>query len=350
MSGAPRASAAVVVGPALVRRHARRRTAAVAAITAATTVVVLVVSLSVGDFPVPLRDVARAVLGAGPDDARFVVRTLRLPRALLAVLAGAAFGAAGAVFQGVTRNPLASPDILGITAGAASAAVFCIVVLGATASVVSLAALVGAVGAALGILALTGRGSSSALRLVLLGIGLNAWLMSITGYLLTRANVLDAQRATVWLTGSLAGGDWRDVRTMSVACAVLLPLLVAHEPVLGVLQLGEDTARALGLAVGRGRALVLLLAVALAATATASAGPISFVALVSPTVARRLTRAPIALVPSALIGALLVALADFIARSAFAPVELPVGVVTGVIGAPYLVWLLTRAGRVRSAT
>ncbi len=333
------------IGPGEVRRRQRRRALGVGVVLTLGTLLVLCVSLSVGDFPVPLRDVPAAVVGSGPADAEFIVRTLRLPRALLAVLVGASFGAAGAVFQAITRNPLASPDIIGITAGATTVAVAAIVVFNAGQAEVSVASLLGAIGAASAILVLSRRGEVSPFRLVLVGIGLNAWLMAFTGYLLTRASVLDAQRATVWLTGSLNGRDWEDVRVMTLAFIVLFPALLGLRRQLSVLQLGDDAARGLGAAVERSRLSLILLAVALAAVGTAAAGPVAFVAFMSPTVARRLTRSPLAIVPSAMVGAFLLSLADLLARRLFAPVELPVGIVTGVVGAPYLLWLLVRASR-----
>lgn len=339
---APRALPA---SPARIRRGTRVRQVGVGAVLAAGTVVVLAVSLSVGDFPIPLGDVPGAMLGTGSADAEFIVRTLRLPRALLAVLVGAAFGASGAVFQGLTRNPLASPDIIGITAGATVVAVAAIVMFDANQAEVSLYALAGALVTALLIVALARRGGVAPVRLVLVGIGLNAWLMAITGYLLTRADVLDAQRATVWLTGSLNGRDWDSVRVMTIAFVVIFPVLVSRGRQLRVLQLGDDAARALGSSVERDRLALIVLAVGLAAIGTAAAGPVSFVAFVSPTIARRLTRSSLTIVVSALVGALLLSLADLLARRAFAPVELPVGIVTGVLGAPYLLWLLVRASR-----
>jgi iron complex transport system permease protein len=335
----------IVAAPARVRRTARRRVLGVSCVLLAAVALVLCVSVSVGDFPIPLREVVPAIFGRGDEDAAFIVRTLRLPRALCAVLVGAAFGLSGAIFQSVARNPLASPDIIGVTAGATTVAVFLIVVVGAGSVVVSLAAFAGALGAALLVYALAYRGGVASSRLVLVGIGISAELMAVTSYLLTRAAIFDAQRATVWLAGSLDGRGWEHVRPITVALVVLLPAAVVLSQPLRALQLVDDTARALGVPIERARLALLVVGVALAAVATAAAGPVAFVAFVSPAIARRLTGATTALVPSALAGALLLGVSDLLARRAFAPIELPVGIVTGVIGGPYLLWLLARAHR-----
>jgi iron complex transport system permease protein len=337
---------AVASGTHRVRRRAAARTTVVTATLVAALVVAFGVSISVGDFPIPLRDVVPAIVGAGDDQSEFIVRTLRLPRAITAVFVGAAFGISGAIFQSIARNPLASPDIIGIDAGASAAAVFCIVVLDTGAGVTAAGALGGALVAAMAIYVLAWKQGVSPYRLVLIGIGLGAMLVAATQYLLTRAEIFEAQRAVVWLTGSLNGRGWSHVRTIGAALVVLVPVVVALAGRLRVLQLGEDAARGLGVPVERSRLALLIAAVALAAMATAAAGPIWFVALVAAPIARRLTRAPLALAVSALVGALIMLLSDLVARRMFAPTELPVGVITGIVGAPYLLWLLARSNRV----
>ena len=343
-------STAVAIAPGEtahgVRRRAVARSTSVALVLSGVLFVVFCVSISVGDFPIPLSDVVPAIFGAGSEDAEFIVRTLRLPRALTGMLVGASFGVSGAIFQSLARNPLASPDIIGIDAGASAAAVSCIVVLHVSAGVTAFGALGGALVTAFAIYLLSWRNGVSTYRLVLIGIGVAAFLASITQYLLTRAEIFEAQRAVVWLTGSLNGRGWEHVRTIGFADLVLLPFVIALVGPLRILQLGDDAARGLGVAVERSRLLLVLVGVALAALATAAAGPIIFVAFVAPPIARRLTRAPLAVGCSALVGALVVLVSDLVARRAFAPTELPVGVVTGVVGAPYLLWLLARANRV----
>jgi iron complex transport system permease protein len=338
--------ATITSASAAARRHAVARTTTVTVALSAVLFVVFCVSISVGDFPIPLRDVVPAILGVGSEDADFIVRTLRLPRAVTGVLVGVSFGLSGAIFQSLARNPLASPDIIGIDAGASAAAVFCIVVLNTSAGVTATGALVGALVAALAIYLLAWTKGVSPYRLVLVGIGVAALLTSVIQYLLTRAEIFEAQRAVVWLTGSLNGRSWEHVRSVLIADVVLIPLLVGLVGSLRTMQLGDDAAKGLGVRVERDRLALVLVAVALAAMATAAAGPVIFVAFVAPPIARRLTRDPLAIGTAALVGAVVVLLSDLVARRMFAPTELPVGVVTGVVGAPYLLWLLARTNRV----
>jgi len=327
------------------RVHARAVVATVAASVVAF--VVFAWSLSVGDFPLPISDVLASLAGGGSEDASFIIRSLRLPRGLVALLIGAAFGVSGAIFQRVARNPLASPDIIGINAGAAAAAVFTIVVVGGSTLQITGGSLVGAVVTALAIYAFAHRRGVTGYRLVLVGIGITAMLGSVTSYLLTRADILDAQRATVWLTGSLNGRGWEHVRPLTVVVALLVPVAMALACHLRLLELGDDAARGLGTRVEGARAVLLLVAVALAAASTAAAGPVAFVALVAPQIARRLVGGrSLALLPAAACGALLVVAADLAGRRLFAPTELPVGIFTAVLGAPYLLYLLARANRI----
>lgn len=333
------------------RTTGRARAVGVAVVLALACVVVLAVSLSVGEFAIPLREVLPVLVGQGTPDADFIVGTLRLPRALSAVLVGALFGLSGAVFQSFARNPLASPDIIGITAGSSTAAVLVIVAgsaLGVSTGAVSLpvAAFVGGLVTTTAVYLLAYRRGLSAYRLVLVGIGIAAMMTSLTSFLLTRAEVVDVQRATVWLTGSLNGRGWGEVVPLAVAAAVLVPTVLLLARPLRALQLGDDTARGIGVPVERSRAALVVAAVGCASVATATAGPVAFVAFVAAPIARRLVRAPLTLVPAALTGALLVLASDLVARTALAPTELPVGIVTGLVGAPYLLWLLARANRV----
>ncbi|MFP5321621.1 MAG: FecCD family ABC transporter permease [Acidimicrobiia bacterium] len=325
------------------------RSVAVSVVVAAVAAGVFAWSITVGDFPIPLVDVLSYLVGRGAEDADFIIGTLRLPRGLTALLVGASFGLSGAIFQRVAHNPLASPDIIGINAGAAAAAVFTIVVLQGTSLQVTFAALAGATATAIAIYALAYRQGVTGYRLVLVGIGITAMLGSVTSYLLTRAEIFDAQRATVWLTGSLNARSWDHVRPVTVALLVLVPCALGLARHLRLLELGDDTARGLGARVELARGGLLLTGVALAAVSTASAGPIAFVALVAPQIARRLTGGrTLALVPAALCGALLLVAADLVARRLFAPTELPVGVFTAILGAPYLLFLLARANKIGS--
>jgi iron complex transport system permease protein len=306
-------------------------------------------SLAVGDFPIPLGDVLASLAGAGSDDARLIVHALRLPRGLTALLVGAAFGLSGAVFQRLLRNPLASPDIIGINAGAAAGAVFVIVVAGGSSGLTTVGAFAGSTLTAGAMYLLAYRHGVTGYRFVLVGIGISAMAIALTRFLLTRAEIHDAQRATVWLTGSVNGRGWEHVRPVALALAVLVPVTIALARQLRLLELGDEAARGLGGRVEAARGALVIAGVGLAAVSTASAGPVAFVALVSPQLARRLVGARSAgLLPAAACGALLVVASDLVARRLFAPTELPVGVMTGVLGAPYLLYLLARANRIGS--
>jgi iron complex transport system permease protein len=326
------------------------RSVAVTLAVLAAALAVFAWSLTVGDFPLPLGDVVASLLGQGEQSTDFIVHTLRLPRGLVGLLVGAAFGLSGAIFQRLARNPLASPDIIGINSGAAAAAVFVIVVVGGAGTQVTWGALAGSTAAAIAIYVLSYKQGVTGYRLVLVGIGVTAMLSSVTSYLLTRAEIFEAQRAVVWLTGSLNGRGWDHVRPMTVALVVLVPVSLALARHLRTLDLGDDAAAGLGTRVELVRSCLLLAGVALAAVSVASAGPIAFVALVSPQIARRLVGGSgAALLPSAAVGALLLVASDLVARRLFAPTELPVGIATAVLGAPYLLWLLARANRIGSA-
>jgi len=327
------------------RVHARAMV--VTLVVAALAFATFAWSLSVGDFPIPVSEVLATLVGRGSEDSAFIVNTLRLPRGLTALLVGAAFGLSGAIFQRLARNPLASPDIIGITAGAAAAAVFVIVILHGSSTQVTFGALAGSTVTAVAIYLLAYKRGVSGYRLVLVGIGVTAVLGSLTSYLLTRAQLFDAQRATVWLTGSLNGRGWEHVRPISMALLILMPVTIVLARQLRMLELGDDVAKGLGTRVELSRGALLLSATALAALGVASAGPIGFVALVAPQIAGRLVGGrSLGLLPSAACGSLLLVAADLVGRRIFAPTELPVGIITAILGAPYLLFLLARANRI----
>jgi iron complex transport system permease protein len=306
---------------------------------------VLAVSLMVGQTFYGPEQVLGVILGQEVQGASFTVGRLRLPRSVLAIVAGAAFGMSGAAFQTMLRNPLASPDIIGITWGSGAAAAFAIVVLGLGGAPVSLIAIVAGLAVALAIYLLSRSGGLVGLRLVLIGIGVAAMLHAITLYILSRAPEWEVQEAMRWLAGSLNGASWTETVPVVIAVVVLGPLLVALSRDLDALRLGDDTASALGVRVERTRLLVLVAAVGLLAFATAATGPIAFVAFLAGPIAGRLVGVdrPV-LVPAALIGALLVVVADFVGQYLLGT-RFPVGVVTGVLGAPYLLFLIIRSNR-----
>jgi iron complex transport system permease protein len=332
----------------------RPRTALVIAVGLVVLVLAMAVNIGRGEFPISISEVLAVLAGGGDTGQRFIVLELRLPRSLTGALVGAALAASGAITQAIARNPLASPDIIGITWGASAAAVAVIVLGGSAGSVVGLlattglpiAALLGGLVSAGLIYGLAWRRGVQGFRLVLVGIGINAALVALVNWLLIVAQIYEAARAQVWLNGSLNARGWEHVLPVGVALAILVPAALILAFVLGGLQFGDDTARGLGIRVDLARTALLLVAVGLAAIATASAGPIAFVALVSPQIAQRLVRsARPPLGTSLVIGAALTVVADVVARTAFGGVELPVGIVTAVLGAPYLLYLLVRQGR-----
>ncbi|WP_016907030.1 FecCD family ABC transporter permease [Streptomyces xiaopingdaonensis] len=331
---------------ASVRRAGRARWAGVSLALGAAAVVAFCAALAYGDAVVPLADVVGALFGADAGGAYFIVVELRLPRALVGLLVGVAFGLAGAVFQALLRNPLASPDVIGVSQGASAAAVLASLGFAVSGLGLSLAALGGAVVAAGAIYALAWRRGVSGYRFALIGIGLGAGLSSITSYLMTSSRVTEAQEALVWLTGSLNGSSDAQLWPLVAALAVLLPLTAGAARAMGPLQLGDESAAGLGARVERSRLMLLGCAVGLAGVATAASGPLGFVAFVSGPVARRLAPGQgAALVPSALVGGVLVLVADFVAQHLLWSDQFPAGVVTSLIGAPYLLILLARANR-----
>ncbi len=337
----------LTVEPALVRRIRRRRRSRRLVVTtalAAAAFAVAVASLTVDSgYSVP--DVLRALFSTEPGPADFVVNTLRLPRLALGILVGLAFGLAGALFQSVLGNPLASPDVIGVSQGASAGAVAMLLGAGVTGAPVSLAALGGGAAVAALLYAVAWRGGMTGHRFVLAGIGVAYVCAAVVSYLLTRAEVQQAQSALLWLAGSLAQTTWPLVGLLAVALAVLVPLVVLTARSLDLLLLGDEQAASLGLRPELVRVAVIGLGTALACAATAAAGPVAFVALVAAPVARRLLRdGGLGLLPSALVGVVLVVGADLVAQFLLpAGLAVPVGVVTGVIGGPYLIWLISRS-------
>jgi iron complex transport system permease protein len=326
-----------------IRRGRRRRTVMI--VLAVAVAAVFLVSLMVGQTLYSPLDVWHVLLGEQVPGASFTVGRLRLPRATLAIAAGLCFGLGGVTFQTMLRNPLASPDIIGISAGASAAAAFAIVTLSLDDAQVSAFAIVAGLVVALVVYGLSYRGGVAGTRLILIGIGVAAMLESLTTWVLSGAAQWDLQEATRWLTGSLNGASWPQVIPVLIALAVLGPVLLARSRDLSTTQLGDDTAAALGVRVNVTRLVVIVTAVGLISFATAAAGPIAFVAFLSGPIAARLVGpGGSLLIPSALVGALLVLVADFAGQYAFGS-RFPVGVVTGVLGAPYLIWLIIRSNR-----
>ncbi|WP_219092765.1 iron chelate uptake ABC transporter family permease subunit [Streptomyces sp. JJ38] len=335
----------------------RPRTVLVPVLITLALFTAVVLNTGRGDFPLSAGEVVNALFGGGDHISELVVWELRLPRSVVGLLVGASLGLAGAILQGIARNPLASPDILGITAGAGVGAVTVIVFSGANGAVGGFAGEVGVPTAAVGggltaavlVYLLAVRQGISGYRVLLVGVGVNAALTSVLSWLLAKADIVDAGRALIWLNGSLGGTNWDVAGPAAWALAVLLPaaLLLSHQ--FGALAFDDDTARGLGVRMTGARVALLLTAVLLTSVATAATGPIAFVALACPQLALRLMRTghpP--LLASALLGAAVTVWADVLGRTLISDVELPVGILTAALGAPYLLYLLVRSGKARS--
>lgn len=322
-----------------------RRAPWVLAVTLLVTLALMIWNIGTGDYPIAPIDVIKTVLGleTGNSDYRFVVNILRLPRAIVAFVVGVMLALSGAVMQTLTRNPLASPDITGVTAGASMAAVLLILVWPeAGTGMLPLAALAGGSLVALLIYLLAWRHGDSPMRLILVGIGLGAMLSAIQAILMLRADIEQLQRALYWLTGSIYARTWEHLYALLPWCVVLVPVVLFSARELNALHLGDEVAQGVGVAVTWRRGLLLLASVGLTAAAISQVGAIGFVGLMAPHVARRLVGPAHegALVVTALVGGLLVLAADFAGRAAFSPVEVPAGIIIALIGAPFFIFLL----------
>jgi iron complex transport system permease protein len=304
------------------------------------------VTLTTGDYPLSLGQVWGALTGGGERVEQYVVLQVRLPRLAMALLVGAALGAAGAILQSLLRNPLASPELLGISGGASLAAVFALLTLGITGPALPAIAFAGGLAASLLLLA-AARGRAAGYRLILAGIGLAFFTAALIAFLMTRAQLQQTQSAVIWLTGTLSSTPWWQVAVLAVVWLAALPALYVSGRWLPILALGPDAAAGLGVRPGLARLVAVVVAVLLTAVPSAFAGPIAFVALCAPAIARPLIgHGSTALAPGALVGAVLLVFADLIAQFAIPGVSMPVGVVTGALGAVFLLWLLaTSKGR-----
>lgn len=324
------------------------RTVLVCSVLLLATLAATVVAVVSGAYPLTLAHLWGALTDAeGAGFARVVVFEWRLPRALAAIAFGAALGAAGAVFQSLTRNPLASPDIIGFTTGSYTGALLVIIAIGGSYLQVAAGALAGGIVTALVVYLLAWRRGIQGFRLIIVGIALSAVLASLNTWLLLTAELETAISAAAWGAGSLIATTWQQASLGTFAIALLLAALAPLLHALRQMELGVDSARSTGVRAEQVRLLSMLLGVALTATVTAAAGPIAFVALAAPQIARRLTRSPgVAVLPAVATGALLLAVADVVAQHVL-PAPLPVGIVTVVLGGGYLVWLLVHEIRRR---
>lgn len=320
-----------------------RRSLVVAAVLTGLLLPMGVIVMMTGSFDVDAAAFWAALSGHGDPRVVRVLEGIRLPRFVGGVVVGAALGLSGAVFQTISRNPLGSPDIIGFVTGAATGAIVAILVFDAPAAVVSAAAVVTGLLTALAVAALAAGRGSGGYRLVLVGIGVGALLAAVNDMLLTRSQRDDAIAAQIWLVGTLNARGWAEVMPTVIAVLVLVPMLLLFRSALHALELGDDVAKQTGVAVGTVRLGTMAVAVALAAFATATAGPISFVALAAPQLMARIGRSPsIPLLGSAAMGAVLLVAADLLSQYLPLGLSAPVGLVTGVLGGGYLLWLLSR--------
>lgn len=306
----------------------------------------VLLALSIGSVDIPPATVIRSLLGTENGPEAFVIEVLRLPRIVMGFLVGAALGVSGLILQSVVRNPLASPDIIGISGGASVAAVAFLSFLAPSVGShwLPVMAIAGAIIAAAIIYLLAWQQGVTPARLVLIGIGLSAAMGAATTLMITLSPITTTMTAYIWLTGSIYGSDWDDVSAFLPWMAVLLPLALASGRTIDLQEFGDTLATGLGLAVQRNRLLLLFLSVALAGSAVAYAGAIGFVGLIAPHIARKLvTRHFTALAPvAAMIGGALVVAADLIGRTLFDPLDLPAGVFVSAVGAPFFIYLLFR--------
>lgn len=333
-----------------IRRKRLDRDRLALGLLGAAVLIVLSAALLIGDYPLSVEQVAGSLLspltGIRDPATDFIVQTVRLPRALTAILAGAAFGLSGIIFQTVLRNPLASPDLIGISIGSSAAAVAAIVLLSLGGLAVSFAALGGGLATAFVIYLLAWRRGVTPYRMVLIGIGLAAILSAAISYIFTHARIEIIQKALAWLVGSLNGASYDQLLPLTVALLVLLPATLVLLRPLANLELGDDTAKALGTRVEFSRLALIVVGVALASFATAAVGPVAFIAFMAGPIARPIARrGRIAVFAAPLVGAVMMTVSDLIAQHLIDSTQLPVGVVTGALGAVFLIGLLVTANR-----
>ncbi|TLS48911.1 iron ABC transporter permease [Paenibacillus antri] len=327
------------------RRQRRLRWMLVTGILSLLTCALCCAMLYLGNTVYPVKDIVRALTGEQIKGVSFAIETIRLPRVLAGLFAGFAFGIAGNTFQTMLRNPLANPNVIGITTGSSAAAVFCIVVLHTSDTFVSVASVVAGLITVLLIYALSRGRTFSIGRLILVGIGIQAMLNAVISYLLLVSAEQDIPAALRWLSGSLNGSQMHELPTLMITILIFAPIVVALGKHLSILELGEQSAASLGVSTDKTRIALIFSSVCMIAIATATTGPIAFVAFLSGPIAKRLVGVGFSnAIPAGLVGVVLVLAADLVGQFAF-EVRFPVGVITGILGAPYLIYLLIRMNR-----
>ncbi len=327
------------------RLKRRRRFILVTCLLAIISFALCWTMLMLGNTIYPVSDVISVLLGEQVKGASFAVGTIRFPRMVAGVFAGFAFGISGYVFQTMLRNPLANPNVIGITTGSSAAAVFCIIVLHASSTFVSIASIIGGLVTVIVIFLLSKGSSFSIGRLILIGIGIQAMLNAVISYLLLIGQHHDVPTAMRWLSGSLNGAKMENVYPLIIAVLLFAPIIILLGKRLDMLELGEQTATSLGIHTDRTRLILIIGSVLIIALATATTGPIAFVAFLSGPIAKRLVGIGFSsVIPAGLVGIILVLASDLIGQFSFVA-RYPVGVITGILGAPYLIMLLIRMNR-----
>ncbi|MEM1171891.1 MAG: iron ABC transporter permease [Cyanobacteria bacterium P01_H01_bin.35] len=325
-----------------------RRVPIVLLVLVVLTLVTMILNVNFGAYPIPLIDVFKTIIGleTGNTDYVFIVNTLRLPRVLIGAGVGMGLAVSGAIIQSLIRNPLATPGIIGVNAGASLAAVVVIVLVpNAPLFALPISAFGGAIAISILIYLLAWEKRNSTIYLVLIGIGLNTIAGALTTLMVTFGELNSVSQALIWITGSVSGRSWEDIWPLLPWLFIFLPLAIFLAKDLNALFLGEEVAVGLGISLDWRRSLLWLTSVALAAACVATAGAIAFVGFIAPHLGRQLVgQSHEGLIPtSAIIGAFIVVLSDLIGRVLFAPREIPCGIITAIIGAPYFLYLLYRS-------
>ena len=328
----------IIIKHAYYKRRARAIIANVSLI--AIVLCICIMMLLYGNTNYSLDVVIRVLRGENIQGATFAIATLRLPRMLSGLLVGIAFGIAGNTFQTMLRNPLASPDIIGVTSGSSVAAVFCILVLGLSGPAVSIISVISGLLVSMLIYLLSKDISFSGSRLILIGIGIQAMLQAAISFLLLKASQYDVPGAMRWLSGSLNGMTMKGIPTLFIVVMVFGIISLLFTKYLQVIELGDEFATTLGIRLNLVRIILILSTVFLIAFATSTTGPIAFVAFLAGPIASKIVgRGSSNVLASGLVGALLVLSSDMIGQYVFST-RFPVGVITGILGAPYMLFLL----------
>ena len=326
-----------------------RKAAVLLLILLIVTFMVLVISTGIGDMKINPLTVVKVLFGGGPEMEKLIITSFRLPRIIVALAVGMSLAVAGGILQGMIRNPLASPDVLGITGGAAVAVVAFLAVFSdknnaLTVSIawLPLAAFLGSGIVAFLVYFLAWKNGVSPIRLVLIGIGISTLMQALTTLMMIMGPIYQAAQANIWITGTVYGSNWKNVATLVPWTVIFLLIAFIVARTINIQELGDEVAAGLGGKVQKQRFLLLMISTALIGSSVAFAGGIGFVGLMAPHMARRLVGSSFgALLPTAaLLGGILVMIADLIGRTLFSPLEVPAGVFTAGIGAPYFIYLL----------